>query len=435
MTKRVNVRAEAAKCLMAVLDKGNSLSEVLPKSQQKVHEKDAALLQEICFGVMRFFPKYDAITHQLVSKKLKGKQRVFHHLIIVGLYQLDKMRVPEHAAVAETVQAAVSLKAPSFKGLVNACLRKYMRETDALLKATNNPVCQWSHPSWFIKRIQNAYPDSWQTILSNNLERSPMWLRVHNSNVETQIFTDKLNENNIEFTQPLKHQTSILLDKPQSVENIAGFEHGWFTVQDGAAQHAAHLLQPQNGDVVLDACTAPGGKACHVMDLAKVELTAADVDENRLQRVRENFARLNIKAEVVCGDLASEQTLTSLPQFDRILLDAPCSATGVIRRHPDIKWLRRNEDIEQLAELQKKILNKLWQKLKVGGTLLYATCSILPEENKQQMRQFLAEQADAKLDVITDTETIDDPGWQILPGELNMDGFYYCRLTKTDALQ
>ncbi|MDU0112204.1 16S rRNA (cytosine(967)-C(5))-methyltransferase RsmB [Psychrosphaera aquimarina] len=431
MNKTKNVRAEAAKCLVAVLDKGLSLSDVLPKSQANLAPKDAPLLQEICFGVLRYFPKYDSITNLLLSKKLKGKQRIFHHLIIVGLYQIDKMRIPEHAAVAETVQATVVLKAPGLKGLVNACLRNFTRNKEALESKTDNLVTQYSHPSWFIKRIQAAYPDNWTYVLEQNLERSPMWLRVHTNNVSIDTFIEELNKANIAFEQPLTHKTGILLNKPSPVESIPGFEQGWFTVQDGAAQHAALLLEPKDGELILDACAAPGGKTCHVLDLATCDMVAADIDENRLERVSQNLTRLGEDAKIICGDLSDPSVIDETITFDRILLDAPCSATGVIRRHPDIKWLRRNEDIEALAELQKKILDTLWQKLKPGGIMLYATCSVLPEENKRQMAQFLLNTHDAQLVKIDDSETNEAPGWQILPGQLNMDGFYYCRLMKT----
>lgn len=425
-----NVRAQAAKVLSLVLDKGHSLSDALPKAQALVADKDQALLQEICFGVLRYFPKYDAITNQLLSKKMKGKQRVFHHLIIVGLYQLDKMRIPEHAAVAETVQATSSLKAPGLKGLINACLRNFMRSSEQLVAKTNNQVTEHNHPSWIIKRLQAAYSDSWQDILNMNMQRSPMWLRVQTTNVSIEEFCQSLDEKGIDYSQPLDNSASILLSSPKSVEKLPGFEQGWFVVQDAAAQQAALLLAPNKGEVVLDACTAPGGKACHVLDLAHCDLTATDLDETRLQRVEQNFSRLKVEANIVAGDLSDQNFVADFPEFDRILLDAPCSATGVIRRHPDIKWLRRNEDIEQLAQLQKQILHNLWQKLKPGGTLLYATCSIMPEENKTQMSQFLQQTEDAELIAINEGETIDNPGWQILPGQHNMDGFYYCRIGK-----
>ena len=264
--KTNNVRAAAAETLLAVMDKGTSLSEALPKAQLKIAAKDHALLQEMCFGAIRFFPKYDAITNQLLTKKLKGKQRVFHHLIIVGIYQLEEMRIPQHAAVAETVQAAVSLKAQGLKGLINACLRNFMRNRDALFAKISNPVTDFSHPSWFIKRVQEAYSENWQDILNANLERAPMWLRVHTNNVSTAQFCDALEEAKIEYSQPLADKNAILLASPKPVDKLPGFEQGWFTVQDGAAQHAAHILAPQDNDVILDACAAPGGKTCHILD-------------------------------------------------------------------------------------------------------------------------------------------------------------------------
>lgn len=439
MRKLTNVRAHAAKCLLAVMDKGNSLSDVLPKAQQEVAEKDGALLQEICFGAIRNFAMYDGITSSLLTKKLKGKQRLFHHLIIVGLYQLDKMRVPEHAAVAETVQAAVELKAQGLKGLINACLRNFQRNKETLINTNKNLVTEYNHPSWYIKRIQAAYPDQWQIILKENNERAPMWLRIHTSNVEIDKFTSALDSLKIEYTQPFADKTSVLLARPYSVTDLPGFEQGWFAVQDGAAQQSGRLLNPQNGELVLDACSAPGGKACHVLDLADCNLVAADIDSTRLERVEENLERLQLNATLIEGDLTSPETLKDYQEFDRILLDAPCSATGVIRRHPDIKWLRRNEDIEALADVQKQILANLWPKLKVGGQMLYATCSVLPEENKLQMAQFLATHKDAKLLDIQGVEEQDianqsaeNPGWQILPNDNNMDGFYYCLIEKQE---
>lgn len=425
-----NVRAQAAKVMSLVLDKGHSLSDALPKAQSLVAEKDQALLQEMCFGVLRFFPMYDAITNELLSKKLKGKQRVFHHLIIIGLYQLDKMRTPEHAAVAETVKATSALKAPGLKGLVNACLRNFMRNSEQLFSKTNNLVTEHCHPSWIIKRLKATYPNAWQDILANNMQRSPMWLRVQTSNIDVDTFCKNLDETGIEYSQPLENKASILLSAPKPVDKLPGFEQGWFVVQDAAAQQAGMLLAPRNGEVILDACTAPGGKACHVLDLANCELTATDLDESRLERVQQNMERLKLSATVLAGDLSAPDFVQEFPVFDRILLDAPCSATGVIRRHPDIKWLRRDEDITQLAELQKQILQNLWPKLKPGGTLLYATCSIMPEENKLQMTQFLEQTEDAQLMAINEGESITDPGWQILPGQHNMDGFYYCRIVK-----
>ncbi len=445
--KVTNVRAKAAEVLLAVLDKGQSLSEALPKAQQSLPVKDHALLQEMCFGAIRYFPKYDAITNQLLAKKMKAKQRVFHHLIIIGLYQLDQMRIPEHAAVGETVQGAVSLKASGMKGLINGCLRNYMRNKDKLINKIKNDVTEFCHPNWFIKKVQVAYPQEWQAILANNLKRSPMWLRVHTKNCPLETFTTELTNAKIEFSQPLPNQHSILLERPMPVDKIPGFEQGWFAVQDGAAQQAGWLLEPQDKELILDACAAPGGKTLHILDVADATVVAADIDQTRLDRVQENLTRLNASAHLICGDLTNPQTLydglkkqklstdpQASPAFDRILLDAPCSATGVIRRHPDIKWLRRPDDIEKLADVQQQILHTLWQELKPGGTLLYATCSILPSENRDLMRSLLTSTDDAELNLIEHPlnvgESSENPGWQILPGEHNMDGFYYCRIKK-----
>lgn len=434
MKNQANVRALAAKVLLAVMDKGQSLSDVLPLEQQKVRDKDVGLLQEICFGAIRYFPQYDEITRQLLDKKLKGKQRVFHHLIIVGLYQIDRMRIPEHAAVGETVQAAVALKAPGIKGLINGVLRNFVRNQEKFATRNGNPVQEFSHPSWFIKRLQNAYPEKWREILAANLDRAPMWLRVQESNQNDNEFVLALADRGIELSQPFKDKSSILLSQPKPVPKLPGFEQGWFSVQDAAAQQAANILSPKDGDIVFDACAAPGGKTCHLLDLAECSVYAADVEPKRLERLQENLARLKVTARVICADLTDEALVAELPEFDRILLDAPCSATGVIRRHPDIKWLRRDEDIEQLAALQYKILQNLWKKLKPGGTLLYATCSILPQENSEQMARFFAEYQDAKHLPIEHELKQDDStqglGWQILPGEHNMDGFYYCLIEK-----
>lgn len=429
-----NVRAAAAECLFQVFDKGQSLTEVLTKQQQKVADKDQALLQEMCFGCTRYFSSLDAITQQLLTKKLKGKQRVFHYLIIVGLYQINHMRTPAHAAVAETVQGVVALKAPGLKGLINACLRNFQRNQQALETKIRNTVTQFDHPSWFIKRVQSAYPNDWQDILTANQQKAPMWLRVHTRNISVDKFCNALTEQNITFEQPLSQPSAILLSHPYPVEKIPGFADGWFAVQDGAAQQAAHLLPINVSDTVFDACAAPGGKTCHILDLHDCEVTAADVDQNRLERVSENFARLGVNAKLLCEDLTKSNTINKLADYDHILVDAPCSATGVIRRHPDIKWLRRNDDINELAKTQATILKRLWDKVKTGGTMLYATCSILPEENQQQMVAFLAQHSDAKLLPILDNESIENPGWQILPGEQGMDGFYYCLIQKNITL-
>ena len=440
----INIRALAAKCIYAVIDKGHSLADELPKQQDKIEAKDRGLLQELCYGVLRYLPELEHDTRGLMKKPLTGKQRVCHFLILVGIYQIKYTRIPDHAAVSETVAATSSLKNSFLKGLINGVLRNFQRSFQGDVQAhlitnkTNttelpDPVI-YNHPGWFIKKVQQAYPTQWQTILLANQEKPPMWLRVNQQHNSVQAYQQLLSaaEIDIAATDPLSG--AIALQQPTDVKRLPGFSQGFASVQDAAAQQAARLLDCQTGDYVLDCCAAPGGKTCHILETSPdiAAMTAIDIEEKRLERVEENLQRLNLKADVICGDAAHPENWWDGKQFDRILLDAPCSGTGVIRRHPDIKWLRKATDIPALVLLQQQILKKIWSLLKPNGTLLYATCSILPEENSEQIRHFLATHADAEL--ITLNEDEKNIGWQLLPNaekEPTMDGFYYAKLYKT----
>jgi len=441
--KPINIRALAAKCCYSVIDKGRSLNDELPKQQSKADVKDKGLLQEVCFGVLRYLPELEHDVRALMQKPLTGKQRVFHFLLLVGVYQIKYMRIPDHAAVSETVAATGALKNRQMKALINGVLRNFVRisENNTLKKQETLPASiEYNHPSWFIKKIQHAYPTKWQQILAANQQKPPMWLRVnqqHHSSTEYQnlLTTAEIDVNTIE---PFSH--AIELTRPTDVTKLPGFVQGWVSVQDAAAQQAARLLDCQGGDVVLDCCAAPGGKTCHILeknpDIAS--MTAIDVEESRLVRVEENLARLGLKAKVIAADATNSKTWWDGQQFDRILLDAPCSGTGVIRRHPDIKWLRKASDIDALVTLQQQILKETWSLLKPGGTLLYATCSVLPQENSEQIKQFIKNNTNAQLLTIDCKEKPEKEfiGWQILPGEKtpsekNMDGFYYAKLLKT----
>ena len=424
-----NVRALAAKCIFNVVDKGRSLSDELPHAQAQADDKDSALLQEICFGVVRFLPELEYCVRDLVDKPLKGKQRVAHFLLLVGVYQLKYMRIPDHAALNETVSAAKPLKQFHLKGMINAVLRNYLRQKPEQSTQLPEPV-EYNHPSWFIKKLKLAYPDKWQTVLNANQQRPPMWLRVNNQHYSVEQYSHLLNEANIAHQVITIAEPTILLDSAVDVAKLPAFDNGAVSVQDGAAQQAAWLLDAKTGDHVLDCCAAPGGKTCHVLELEpSITMTAIDIEDKRLSRVEENLSRLNLSATLISAD-ATTADWWDKKLFDRILLDAPCSATGVIRRHPDIKWLRKAEDIDALAQIQQQILQNIWQMLKPGGTLLYATCSVLPDENKAQIEQFLSKTPDASLQAITSNE--DDIGWQILPDEQSMDGFYYAKLTKNN---
>jgi len=442
--KPVNIRALAAKCCYGVIDKGRSLSDELPKQQDKATAKDKGLLQEICYGVLRYLPELEHDVRGLMQKPLTGKQRVFHFLLMVGAYQIKYMRIPDHAAVSETVAATGALKNRHMKALLNGVLRNFVRAREAMVinssqETTSVSVTplsiQYNHPSWFIKKVQQGYPEQWQQILTANQQKPPMWLRANQQHHTSADYQKLLASAEIAISSIEPLSQAIELTRPSDVTKLPGFEQGWVSVQDGAAQQAARLLNCQRDDVVLDCCAAPGGKTCHILEQTPdiAAMTAIDVEASRLIRVEENLTRLGLKANVIAADAADAKTWWQGQLFDRILLDAPCSGTGVIRRHPDIKWLRKASDIDALVILQQQILKEIWPLLKPGGTLLYATCSILPQENSEQIKHFIENNDDAKLVSIAcgDTDNSNVIGWQLLPGEKNMDGFYYAKLLKT----
>lgn len=428
--KKYSARAAAAQILLQVLDEGKSLSSLIPDAP--VESKDLPLVQEICFGVCRVLPRLEQIIQQLVMKPLKGKTRLVHCLLLVGLYQLLYMRVPAFAAVDEVVNATKSLKLDSFRALTNGVLRRFLREQEQIL-AKVDKHWQTLHPEWLVNQLKKAYPH-WREIIDANNQRPPMWIRVnpnHSSVTDYRSLLGDLAKKSEKETACSTPDCAILLNKAVNVNQLPHFEQGWVTVQDAHAQWSAKLLEAQNGELILDACAAPGGKTTHILELApQAKVIALDIEQNRLKRVSENLQRLGQRATVICGDASQpEQWLESGLMFDRILLDAPCSATGVIRRHPDIKWLRKESDIAELAKLQASILRALWQRLKPNGVLLYATCSVLPEENSQQIQRFVAETADATLaemDFGAEKAAIK----QFFPAENSGDGFFYAKLVK-----
>ncbi|MBL5923931.1 16S rRNA (cytosine(967)-C(5))-methyltransferase RsmB [Lelliottia amnigena] len=426
--KKQNLRSMAASAIEKVVEQGQSLSNILPPLQQKVSDKDKALLQELCFGVLRTLPQQEWLISKLMSRPMTGKQRTIHYLIMVGFYQLLHTRIPPHAALAETVEGAVVIKRPQLKGLINGVLRQFQRQQEELLAEFADSDKRFLHPEWLLKRLQKAYPSQWQAIVEANNQRPPMWLRVnrnHHTRDEWLALLETAEMNG--FTHDA-YPDAIRLASPAPVQSLPGFEQGWVTVQDASAQGCMTYLEPQNGDRILDLCAAPGGKTTHILEVApKASVMAVDIDEQRLSRVYDNLKRLGMKAEVKQGDGRTPAQWCGDEQFDRILVDAPCSATGVIRRHPDIKWLRRDRDINELAQLQSEILDAVWPHLKPGGTLVYATCSVLPEENSQQIAAFLKRTSNATLRT---TGAADKPGIQNLPGAEDGDGFFYAKLIK-----
>ena len=434
LPKQKNLRADCAWVIYQILEQGKSSRDCLERVQRRHNVRDNAWLQKMSLGVMRKLPLLQHWLRTLLDRPLKGNKKVLEHLIMLGLYQLAFSRVSKHAAVGETVAAASYLGGTGLKGLVNAVLRNFQREELASCPV-EDPIVNSGLPKWLFKAIESAYGDDAHAVRQATNDMAPIWLRVNSRQINKDDFASLLTKANVEFSFSDEHENGIVLKSREDITALPGFDKGFFAVQDGAAQLAAHYLNPQNGERVLDCCAAPGGKTGHIAELAPklAYCLALDADEKRLQRVHENMDRLKHSVEIKQGDATNPSQWWDGELFDRILLDAPCSATGVIRRHPDIRWLRKSSDIDNLAALQREILNALWKLLKPGGTLLYATCSILPKENKAQVARFIAETEDANLQPIIKTETNENPGRQILPGEQQMDGFYYARLVKSSC--
>ena len=427
----MNTRLIAAKVLTSVIRDGQSLTAALNNTLGVVEsDKDRAFIQALCYGVCRNFHRLDYILSQMLDKPLKDLD--VKALALIGLYQLKFMRVKSYAAVSETVLAA--RKKPWAKALINALLRSYLRGQEGFeQKADNVKSALVSHPDWLIQQIEQDWPMQAQQIFQQNNEQPPMALRVNLANISQDQYLQKLREQGIEAEAVSFCRSAILLNKPVVVDVLPGFNEGWVSVQDTAAQLAAELLDVQIGHRVLDVCAAPGGKAAHILERQpKVrELVAVDIDKLRLQRVNDNLQRLKLSAKLIVGDASKPEDWWDGQLFDRILLDVPCSALGVIRRHPDIKLLRRAEDINTLQVLQQRIMTAVWPLLAPGGIMLYATCSILKQENERQIETFLATNANAiEVPINADWGLVRRYGRQILTGESVMDGFYYALIRK-----
>ncbi len=430
----MNVRAAAALILQQVIYQGTSLTEALvAKPATEVAVSERALLRDFCFGSLRWHERLSAILSQLVTKPLKAVDKDVECLLRIGLYQLLYQQTPAHAAVNETVKAVKALRKVWAEKLVNGVLRSFQRQQAELIaKVEQNAIAQWSYPSWLLKQIQQDWPQDWQAMVQASNTHAPMTLRVNQRHITTSAYQQLLAEAGIS-AMPVAHvPTALTLQKAVGVEQLPGFTQGWVSVQDAAAQLAAELLDCQTGMRVLDACAAPGGKTGHVLErTAEIQLLAVDNSAARLERVTQNLQRLQLSAQCLVADVGDTATWWDGQLFERILLDAPCSATGVIRRHPDIKVLRRASDIPALMQTQARLLQNLWPLLKPGGKLVYVTCSILPSENVQQIASFMTQQQNAMHQPLEDNwGHALSYGRQILPGEAGMDGFYYAVLTK-----
>jgi len=428
----MSVRASAARALGQVLGGGASLSTVLPPALEQTDPRDRGLLQELCHGVCRWHPQLQTRLDRLLARPLDPREHVIRALLLVGLYQLQHLRIPDHAAVAETVAAARELRKPWAVGLTNAVLRAALRRRAELAEILETDgVARTAHPPWLLARLQQDWPDDWPATVAANNARPPFTLRVNRGVLDREQYRQRLDSGRIaEPVAPV--ETALVLREPADPVTLPGFTEGWVSVQDAAAQLAAPLLDVQPGMCVLDACAAPGGKTGHLLEcVPDLDLTALDQDAARLERVQENLTRLGLKARLVAGDARQPANWWDGAPYDRILLDAPCSATGVIRRHPDIKLLRRESDIAALAGQQHLLLASLWPLLRPGGRLLYVTCSVLRQENEQVIAGFLTAQPDAEEQpIFASWGRPLSHGRQILPGEAGMDGFYYALLLK-----
>ncbi len=430
----MNTRALATSVLQKVLSQGKSLAQVLPPVKEKCSSsQDAAFLQMLSYGVIRFYPRLCFLADQLIRKPLKSKDQDLYFLILIGIYQLSNLDVPAYAALQETVEATKVLKKNWATGFVNATLRTYQRQGSDLEKQLpTKPEALYSHPTWFIQAIQKAWPEQWQSILLNNNQQPPLTLRVNRLKKTREQYLSLLNESAITGVSLAQTSSGIILDPPLPITELPGFSEGFFSVQDGASQLVADQLKLSPGLRVLDACAAPGGKTSHLLETEPniSELVAIELSESRTKTIFENLKRLQLQATVITADAQNPSTWWDNKPFDRILLDAPCSSSGVIRRHPDIKFLRKFTDIAALQAQQLDLLRALWPLLEPNGILLYTTCSIFPKENVEVIQQFLSEVTATPLPLSLPTGIPQTLGHQILPGQDNLDGFYYACLQK-----
>ncbi len=430
-------RAAAAQVVDAVTSEGQSLDAAITRHEEQLPPGERPLLRMLSYGTLRNHWRLQEWIGELVNRPLKKRDSVINALLAIGLYQLCETRIPDHAAVSQTVEAVRQLRRPKLAGLVNACLRRFQREA----LAERDPVgdeSRFNHPQWLIDSLREDWPEDADQILAANNARAPMWLRVNASRGTAAEYKGRLAAEGIESILLEGIPDAVRLREPQGVGDLPGFDDGDVSVQDAAAQIAARWLMQEGPRRVLDACAAPGGKSGHILELGgdALELTAVDNDAKRLDRVRENHARIGADATIVAGDASKPEEWWDGALFDAVLLDAPCSATGVIRRHPDIKLLRRDTDIEALSDLQADILRSLWPLLAPGGRLLYVTCSVLAAENDNVVQAFLEANGDAAEDAVLPNNNIRDLmrrkacGYQVLPGTADLDGFYYACLVK-----
>jgi 16S rRNA (cytosine967-C5)-methyltransferase len=423
-----NERLQALKILTTLLEEKSSLSQLMPPAADVT-----PMTKEICFGFCRHYFRLQAIADCLVDKRPKAIEVWI--ALLMGIYQLHYMNKPDYAVVKETVALLEKIKKVWAKGLVNAVLRNFCRQqSDILTKLESNPAFRFGQPQWLLKRLKADWPEDWEAIALANDAHPPMTLRVNKQKNSAADYLDILHKAGIAAALHPVAPDAIILTTPCDVHSLPGFSEGCVSIQDAAAQLALPLLSLEPGLRVLDACCAPGGKTCHILE-SQPDLSACiamDVDPKRLKRVKENMDRLQLNATLVQGDALTPALWWDGIPFDRILLDAPCSATGVIRRHSDIKLLRTEDEVSAVMEVQQSMLEAMWPLLAPGGRMVYATCSIMTDENEYQIKRFVAKNPDCQIWKDNwDWGRATPHGQQILPGEYEMDGFFYSVLIKS----
>ena len=430
----MSARYIATRILKQVLEEKVILPLAIKQELARQGTGDSALIRELCYGALRWGPELEWLLAQLLEKPIKQKHSELKYLLWLGLYQLKHMDIAPHAVLQETVQTCLDLHKAWARGLVNAILRRFQRDSARLSRSlAQDQAASSAHPAWLIDRIRRDWPAEWAAILTENNRRPPMFLRVNRQKNARADYLKRLSAHNIGAQPAALSPEALLLDRPCPVEQLPGFAAGRVSVQDLAAQLAVDLLDIRPGHRVLDCCAAPGGKGAHILerrpDLAAILLI--EQEPARAARLQATLRRLDLAAEVKICDARLTAKWRDKSGYDRILLDAPCSATGVIRRQPDIKFLRTEADIDQLSRLQFELLAALWPALKKNGRLLYATCSILRQENAALIQRFQAAHADCVIHPLpADWGRDTGYGRQIMTGEHNMDGFFYASLGK-----
>lgn len=419
-------RALAVDGLLAVLARGLSLDAVLADRRlAELSPEDRALTSAMLYGALRHRLQLEALMDRYLERPLKKRDLAIKMALALGFFQLGWMRIPAHAAVNETV---ATVRPRWGRGLVNALLRRYEREGRPTDFSDAPDAVRYSHPEWLVQRVRDTWPDDYGAILTANNQQAPMWIRTDRRRVTRDAYARHVASAECPDDAP----DAIRLEKPVDISELPGFAEGEVFVQDISAQRAAPLLLGDPAERILDACAAPGGKSVHLQALAPdARLVVVESEEDRLERLRDNLARAGGQAELVHGDATRPEAWWDENPFDAILVDAPCSGSGVIRRHPDIKWLRRESDLDALARTQARLLRSLWPLLARGGRLLYCTCSILAEENHVVVARFLDDQDDAcPMPLSLSVGRRAGPGWQVLPGDGGGDGFFYALLGK-----